>query len=117
MNTLWGGRGGRIGGMIGPCGGGAKGVVMRPSTVTVVVRRGECRSGVVVVYWGIGNIVGGASICSMYSLRMLPRRLRWSRLVALRWCGMQTLISLANFLSAAMTQSEGVTAGFVRYLC
>ena len=47
MNTLWGLRGGRIGGLIGTGGGGAGVAVIRPYVVTVVVRHGERRSGVV----------------------------------------------------------------------
>ena len=117
MNTFWGRRGGRIGGLIGPGGGGAEVVVMRTSTARVVVRHGDRHSGVVGGDWGIGNVVGGVSICIMRCLRMVPMRSRWSRLVALRWCGMRPLILLANFLASAMTRSEGVMDGFVRYLC
>ena len=65
MNTFWGRCGVRIGGLIGPGGGGAEVVVMRPSTARVVVRRGDRHSGVVGGDWGIGNVVGGASICIM----------------------------------------------------
>ena len=92
-------------------------MVMRPSAVTVVVRYGDCRSGVVGGDWGISNVVGSALICGMCCLSMVPRRLRWSRLVDLRWCGMRPFLLLANFLAAAMTRLEGVTDGFVRYLC
>ena len=74
-------------------------------------------SGVVGGDWGIGNFVGGASICRMCCLRMFSRPLRWLRLLALRWCGLQPLILSDNFLPAAMTWLEWVTAGFVRYLC
>ena len=63
--------------------------------------------------WGIGNVVGGALISGIRCLRMVLRRSRWSRLVALIWCGMQPLILSANFLAATITRSEGVIAGFV----
>ena len=48
---------------------------------------------------------------------MVTRRSRWLRLVVLRWCGMQPLILLDKVVATAMTRLEGVTAGFVRYLC
>ena len=81
---------------------------------------GACESrpsGVVGVDWGIGNIVSGALICGMRCLRMVTRRSMWLRLVVLRWCGMQPLILLDKVVATAMTRLEGVTAGFVRYLC
>ena len=65
MKTLWGRRGGRIDGLIVPGGSCAEVVLIRPFVVTVVVRRGDRRSGVVEGDWGIGNVVGGASICIM----------------------------------------------------
>ena len=96
-----GARGGNTRGLFCRCGGAC-------GTLPSGVAGGDC---------GIRSVVGGASICGMRCLRMVSRRLRWSRLVALIWCVMWPLISLANVLAATMTQSEGVTARFVRYLC
>ena len=80
---------------------------------SVVVHMGR----VSVRWWvdilGIRSIVGGASICGMRCLRIVSRRLRFSRMVVLRWCGMRPLISSAKVLASVMTQLEGVTAGFL----
>ena len=112
--TTFGG-GGILGGGVtvaGAIGGNTRGVFCCCGGVC-----GPRPSGVVGGDWGIGNVVGGASICGMLCLRMLPRRSRCLRLVALIWCGMQPLISSTNVLAVTMMRSEGVTAGFVRDLC
>ena len=96
---------------------GARGGNTRGVLCFCGVACGTPPGGVVGGDGGIGNVVGGALIWDMRCLRMVSRRSRWSRLAALRWCGIWPLILSAKVLAAAMTRSEGVTAGFVRYLC
>ena len=90
----------------GERGGNSRGVLYLPGGACVT-----CPDGVVG-----GDVVGGAAICGMRCLRIESRRLRRSRLVVLRWYGMQLLILLAKVLAVAMTWSEGVIVEFVRYL-
>ena len=112
LGTWQGLRGGTMGGLAGGGRGGAAIAVVR-LLATVVVSRVAFRG-----MRGGGDLLDGVSlIWGMLCLRMLPRRSRWSRAVVLRCWGMRPLISSESLCAAATTRSEGVTVGWVRYLC
>ena len=66
--------------------------------------------------WGILGVLVW-TVCVSSCLRMVLMRFNFSRIVSLRWGGMQPLIVSDKFPAAAMTLLSGVMSGLVIYLC